>query len=266
MFPPMAPKIVSDDAPFIELPGGEKLNVLTEELRKKFPELSPQIQRKTIRKLEAYLQDVYAKPQRNEQEKGARYLLIDSTSWQLAQCLRHSNPTRIAEAVAPLTFLVESHNKFHHGKKVDVQPALYLCVALSRVEGEEDRAINLFNKTISHLYDNGSPPARNLIWARANMARLYRNMGRVADASVQEKLTREWILGRPYFMPPSEIKDLLADDVGTGSHILDHPDIIRLFDSINQIGPNEALIHNNSVLVQYNQKEPTNLGLNLRYS
>jgi len=48
---------------------------------------------------------------------------------------------------------------------------------------------------------------------------------------------REWILGHPYSFPPSEIRSAIHDDDGTGTHILDHPSVRQLFDSIVEIAP-----------------------------
>jgi len=152
-------------------------------------------------------------------------------------------------------------------------PGLYLAVALSRNTGDEERAIRTFNEVIEHLNDIPQRPQKNLLWARANMARLYRSMGRIADAEKQERLCRrefsaqrsrsllitiltcrEWIYGHRFTYPPSEFYAIFADDVGTGSHILDHPEVVQLFKDIKEVGPNQAILGNMGIF--YNQKGP----------
>jgi len=94
--------------------------------------------------------------------------------------------------VPPLTFLAETYKQKNGSKSVDLVPTLYLSVALSRVEGEEERSIRAFKEGSSNNFSNGpfEVPALNLIWARANHARLLRRMNRTAEAEKQERLSR----------------------------------------------------------------------------
>ncbi|KAJ3503901.1 hypothetical protein NLJ89_g8223 [Agrocybe chaxingu] len=181
-----------------------------------------------------------------------RHVFIDAVSWQLATCLRYSMPTRIAEAVAPLTFLTEAHRRIHKGTKVDVVPTLYLGVALSRIEGEEERALKTFKEAFDNLHTSSQVPAKNLIWARANMARMLRGMGRNAEASIQERLTslREWIVNNSLDFFPNVITNAIADDIGTGAHILDHRDVIAHFSRFRELGPNQWVLDGKIVLTK----------------
>lgn len=65
---------------------------------------------------------------------------------------------------------------------------------------------------------------------------------------------REWIHGHRFTYPPSEFYAIFADDVGTGSHILDHPEVVQLFKDIKEVGPNQAILGNMGIF--YNQKGP----------
>ena len=41
---------------------------------------------------------------------------------------------------------------------------------------------------------------------------------------------------------PAKINSTLADDVGTGTYILDHPDVLRVFNSWVMLTPTTALV------------------------
>lgn len=110
---------------------------------------------------------------------------------------QHPVPTRIAEAVGPITYIIENFKRINGRDKTDPAPTLFLAVALSRIPGEEERAIRTFTEALKALDEplpvqaNGvNKPFRNVVWARANMARMYRQMGRIKEAKEQEKLAR----------------------------------------------------------------------------
>lgn len=71
-----------------------------------------------------------------------------------------------------------------------ITPTLYLGVALSRVEGEENRAISVFNEGLANLFNGPDPPDHNLLWARANYARMLRRISKIKEAEEQERFTR----------------------------------------------------------------------------
>ncbi|KAJ3503904.1 hypothetical protein NLJ89_g8224 [Agrocybe chaxingu] len=220
--------------PNITLPDGTTMSLYSPDLPEKLPNFPPIFPKK-------------------DSEEHARFMLIDGASWQLGKCLRYSTPTRIAEAVAPLTWVTQTHRR--RLNKTAVIPMLFLGVALSRHEGEEERSIRAFTEAFSNLGDIPKMPEKNLIWARANMARMLRRMNRIEEASQQEKLTREWILAHPYKYPPSEIKNIIADDIGTGTNILDHEDVLALFSTLREIGPKQAILNGN-ILIHYGLKPP----------
>ena len=68
--------------------------------------------------------------------------------------------------------------------ETDVIPSLYLGVALHKVPGEEDAALNAFTAAFDHGVDVNSN--KTMLWARGCMSRLLRRMGKVPEAEAQE--------------------------------------------------------------------------------
>ncbi|KAF8964381.1 hypothetical protein BDZ97DRAFT_1919066 [Flammula alnicola] len=244
------------EIPKLILPSGESISILDPQLEtvSTFVTLPSVIQRKAIRLLDDFLQEVHASgsvshlvalgllaPENiNRLQPGSttniRANLIDRCNWQLAKFLRYSTPTRIGEAVVPLTAVVEAYKR-QHGGKVDVVPSLYLGVALSRNPGDEERAIRTFKDAL-----------RNSQYGSVTSADESDS-----EAMEQEKLTREWILGRPYLFPPSEYRSTIEDDIGTGAHITDHGEVLELFCQIKEVGPNVA-VTSSGTIISYNVK------------
>lgn len=73
---------------------------------------------------------------------------------------------------------------------------LYLAVALSRTSGEEERAISMFQEALDCVAAWGDrlEASKDVLWTRANMARLFRQMGRIAEAEEQEDIARYRII------------------------------------------------------------------------
>jgi len=95
--------------------------------------------------------------------------------------------------VPSLTVVLNGYKALPEAKpKIDVVPSLYLAVALSKNPGEEERAIRVFKETIDNIYSKniGEMPVKNLLWARANAARLFRQLNRVPEAEEQEEIIR----------------------------------------------------------------------------
>ncbi|EDR13681.1 uncharacterized protein LACBIDRAFT_308926 [Laccaria bicolor S238N-H82] len=111
---------------------------------------------------------------------------------------------------------------------------LYLGVALSKNPGQEERAIKIFQEALDNLDKATYMPHRGLIWARAYFSRTLRKKGRVKAAKKQEKLIREWILGHPYSMPPSELKELVIED-GQRDYVFSHPEMMTVFGQMEEI-------------------------------
>jgi hypothetical protein len=83
---------------------------------------------------------------------------------------QYSTPTRILEAMGPLTVVLNAFRTFN-GNRVDIVPNLYLAVALSKIAGEEARALETYKLATDNLYSpNTTNPQKNLIWAMANIA------------------------------------------------------------------------------------------------
>jgi len=59
------------------------------------------------------------------------------------------------------------------------------------------------------------------------------------------------ILGHRYKFAPSEIHASIADDIGTGGNIVDHPDVMDIFRDIEELGPGVMLMGGNLI---YNPK------------
>lgn len=250
--------------PTITLSNGDAVPVIDSKLINLFGTYPPPIQRKAIRILEEFTQEIYANGslahlldlkviteaqlalQPGHRANGGKLIrleFLDKCNWQLAQLLRYSTPSRIMEAVGPLTVVLNAYRTFNGDKKVDVVPNLYLAVALSKVAGEETRAIETYKLAVDNLHSGPlKKPQKNLIWAMANMAHLFRRLDRIPEAEEQEKLAREWILGHPYSFPPSEIRSVFHNDDGTGIHILDHPSITKLFGTIVEVAPGVAIV------------------------
>ena len=78
--------------------------------------------------------------------------------------------------MAPLTVVLNTYRTIY-GNKVDIVPNLYLAVALSKTAGEEARALETYKLATDNLYSvNTVTPQKNLIWAMANMAHLFRRL------------------------------------------------------------------------------------------
>ena len=72
--------------------------------------------------------------------------------------------------------------------KVDHLPQLYLASALANIAGREQEAVRAFEAAVKAQRANGATSAISTvdIWTRANMGRMLRRMGRVADAQAIE--------------------------------------------------------------------------------
>jgi hypothetical protein len=47
-------------------------------------------------------------------------------------------------------------------------------------------------------------------------------------------IVREWILGHPYLMSPSELRELVVED-GVTDYVFAHPDMKIVFDRMDEI-------------------------------
>lgn len=95
--------------------------------------------------------------------------------------------------MGPVTVVLNTFRTFN-GNKVDIVPSLYLAVALSKTVGEEARALETYKLVTDNLYSSNTAtpqtPQKNLIWAMANIAHLFRRLNRIPEAEEQERLAR----------------------------------------------------------------------------
>ncbi|PPR01431.1 hypothetical protein CVT24_001905 [Panaeolus cyanescens] len=237
---------------------GQQVPVLHPHLPSEFGHLAPEVQRRAIRGLESLLEELRgdgsmahlhrlrlidddeATSPFSDQEKAAyKHTAIDSCCWQLAQFLRYSTPTRIAEAVPHLTYVVQQ--KIQHAPDhaaVDVIPLYYLGVALAR-NGDDQRAIERLRDAMDkqRLPDAEFHPL-NMMWAQAHLAWLYRKAGRITDAESQENSVCRWILTHPYAFPRSTLLSGLTDEEvpELGAHIVDNPQVARFLENTLELG------------------------------
>ena len=97
--------------------------------------------------------------------------------------MQYSTPSRIEEA-APYIEKVLAHFAVEKPGQVDVIPLLYKGVALHKVPGKEDTALNAFTTAFKNGADVGS--TKVMLWARGAMSRLLRRMEKVPEAEEQE--------------------------------------------------------------------------------
>jgi len=167
----------------------------------------------------------------------AKAAVLDTCNWDLSKCFRYSTPTRIAEAVPYLEKVIAHYKSQHPNGEVDDTPEMYLGVALHKQPGQEEAAITHFQTA------NTSSPAigrqyRTQLWSRACFSRLLRRMGKIQEAEEQEDDIRDWLLGHPYGMPPSEFRALVTDSQHEGTdYILEHPSVQNMFANMTELGP-----------------------------
>lgn len=99
-----------------------------------------------------------------------------------------SNPSRISEAVPALTYLDEVHKRIHGQNEMDAGSGMFLAVALSYHDAQEERSLQTFREAFKRIRPGFSP--RNIIWARSHLARLLRQMDRIPEAEREENFTR----------------------------------------------------------------------------
>ncbi|KAF9483457.1 hypothetical protein BDN70DRAFT_918361 [Pholiota conissans] len=243
--------------PQVTLPSGDFVSIFSDQLYAAFATLPPGSQRKTIRHVEEFLDELHAngslshlvslgylnesdsKQLSPEEVAKVRETILDRTAWQLTIYLRHSTPSRISEALAPLTFIVETCKRINGSYAIDVVPTLFLAVCLSRIAGEEEAALQTFKQAFLKIRPD--IPPLNIIWARANKARLLRHMHRTAEAELEENFTRQWVIRNQSKLKPSLVRSSLSDDVDTGAYILDHPDVVQSFQKMEENDSSESI-------------------------
>jgi hypothetical protein len=99
--------------------------------------------------------------------------------------IKQSTPSRIAESIPAVTFVLDIFNKTDPGEK-DVNPMLYLGIALSKAGGREEEALHALNDALEVASITESS-WRNAIWGKAHLSRLLRRMGRTSEAERQEQ-------------------------------------------------------------------------------
>ncbi|KAK7052028.1 hypothetical protein R3P38DRAFT_3305901 [Favolaschia claudopus] len=223
-----------------------EINIVSPDTQSIFPALLLAEQKDFVEKLKAFSAEVEAHGDDPNYLKTlgvttpdpavGKAAVLDTCDWQLSTCLRYSTPSRISEAVPYLERSIAYHTR-NNPDKVDETPEMYLGVALHKLPGQEEAAISRFRRAY------GAAPHIEMqhhtqLWSRACYSRLLRRLGRVEEAKAQEKAIRNWILGHPYAMPPSECRALILDPEHEGQdYILDHPQIQSFFQNTREVGP-----------------------------
>ncbi|KAI0319803.1 hypothetical protein OF83DRAFT_1169867 [Amylostereum chailletii] len=147
---------------------------------------------------------------------------LDTINWQLCQCHRYSKPSRMTEAEPYIRAVLAQYDKKHKDGSKDATPMLYLAVALHGTPGKEEEALSLLNDGLGSN-SNSSPGPNTFLWAQAAISRMLRRVNRVDEAS-------NWILGHPYAMPPSKLRQITDDiaDPEAPNFVFEHPEVQKL--------------------------------------
>jgi len=164
--------------------------------------------------------------------------------WILARAYRYSRPSRIGEAVDSLRKGLAAHGVYDSDTK-DVVPMLYLSVALSKVPGEEQKAVEMFHEAVANVYGVVQFPFRTLLWTRGHISKLMRRMGEVKAAEQQEQAIRDYILSNLHIMPLNEYKHVVNEYSVVKGHdyVFDHPSMSHLLNSTSRIGVHHVQVH-----------------------
>ncbi|KAF7799000.1 hypothetical protein EIP86_010230 [Pleurotus ostreatoroseus] len=149
---------------------------------------------------------------------------LDKVYWRLAQWLRRSSPSRTGEAEPYLRRVAEIKAQFAvQGVDADASLLLYWAAALANVPGKEDEALRTFDRGVRATHVDGH--LLTDLWARANICRMLRRVGKVARAKKEENIAATWISRNVYVYHPAKIRKCVFDDhdpYGT-NHIMEHP-------------------------------------------
>ncbi|KAK0227581.1 hypothetical protein IW262DRAFT_544391 [Armillaria fumosa] len=163
--------------------------------------------------------------------------ILDGCSWQMAQFMRYCEPTRIDEAEPFIQTSLAQYRRFHGPEEKDVTPTLYLAVSYSKQPGKEADAERVFKGV-----ENSMEAWRTNLWARAHMSRMYRRMGKTAEAEEQEEHVACWFASHPFGISPSVFKATVSDSTYSGeNHILNYPAVKKIFDTTVEVGPSMAI-------------------------
>ena len=175
--------------------------------------------------------------------------------------MQYSTPSRIEEA-APYIEKVLAHFAVQKPGQIDGIPLFYQGVALHKVPGQEETALNAFTTAFNHGADVGF--TKVMLWARGSMSRLLRRMGKVPEAEEQEakirseplvhffffrrslliltskkKITtgRDWLRWHEYGMPRSEFIKLVTDPDHQGKdYVMEHPEMQKMCAGVVDLG------------------------------
>ncbi|KZP16822.1 hypothetical protein FIBSPDRAFT_1047281 [Athelia psychrophila] len=188
--------------------------------------------------------------------------VLESLQWRTSQALRWSAPTRVYEAVPYLEKVIESHRAFHP-TEVDVTPTLWLAVALHKTPGQEERALALHARAIGATQP-GQNGFRTMLWAKANMSRMLRRMGKVAEAQKNENEIVNWLKDHPYVMSMAEFSSLVTDPERQKTtpperdYIMTHPTVVSMSIGRSSTGKDAEIIQSNDMTMmnKYNMPAP----------
>ncbi|KAI0029821.1 hypothetical protein K488DRAFT_10909, partial [Vararia minispora EC-137] len=179
---------------------------------------SPAQQARTIATLQDNMSKLRARDVYTLREMGIMHTQDDDASeevaaalirchWQMAQLLRFSTPSRIAEAETHIRAVLTAYDQQNPGT-VDAEPALYLAVILARIPEHEDEALALYRAASASRYIG----AGTRVWAQAAIARMLRRTGRQTEAQEAETAVLNWFKSHPAAMHPQAFRALVLDE------------------------------------------------------
>ncbi|TFK40837.1 hypothetical protein BDQ12DRAFT_770940 [Crucibulum laeve] len=229
-----------------------------------FPDLSSSDQRLTIQRLEAFVEQILFDGSTahlirlgvvdpiNKRELNIvnKEYVLEKCYWQLIHLYRLSTPSRISDAIRPLSLLIELYNSLPQRQPLSrehtVQVALlHLTVALSKVPGEERNALRTFKASFSRMNNLHEDylPIQWMVYARAHMTMLLRRLNRVQEAEDEEQFIRDWIQIHAELMSPTEYKAAVTDEICGKDSIFNSPDMHEHYDNGNS-NSNSNVIEN----------------------
>ncbi|KAK0493421.1 hypothetical protein EDD18DRAFT_419778 [Armillaria luteobubalina] len=231
--------------------GNARFSVVNKRLVNMLPSLSSSDQSTLISLLTEFIREIETngsdptymrtigvlEPNEVDTDENKKLHILDGCSWQMAQFMRYCEPTRIDEAEPFIQTSLAQYRRFHGPEEKDITPMLYLAASYSKQPGKEADAERVFKEV-----EISTEAWRTNLWARAHMSRMYRRMGKTAEAEEQEEHVACWFAGHPFGISPSDFKATVSDSTYSGeNHILNHPALQKIFDTTVEVGPGMAI-------------------------
>ncbi|KAG7453274.1 uncharacterized protein BT62DRAFT_990161 [Guyanagaster necrorhizus] len=228
---------------------GTSFVIVSKQLVDILPSLSPSDQTTVINLLATFIKEVETngsdpiymraigmlEPNEVDTDGNKKLHLLDGCSWQMAQFMRYCEPTRIDEAEPFIQTSLTQYRRFHPSEDAvkDVTPMLYLAASYAKQPGKEAEAERVFKEVEKESWGSW----RTNLWARAHMSRMYRRVGKTAEAEEQEEHVARWFTGHQFAISPSDFKTTVGDSTYSGeNHILNHPAVRNILDNSVELG------------------------------